>query len=118
MKVYLVLFFSHIIGDILLQRNGILRKFLKGRELWQLKRQNKMYILLHVMLYILPIAGVFIYLQLFTWYRIIIIFVSHFVIDYVKCYMVNYEFMSKKFFAINIIDQFLHVSILLAIVNI
>lgn len=118
MKLYLVLLFSHFIGDIFLQRNSVLRKFLKGRELWQLKRQNKMYIAFHVMLYILPIVGVFIYFQLFTWYRIIIIFVSHFIIDYIKCYMVNYEFMSKKFFAINIVDQILHVSILFAIVNI
>ncbi|WP_411682105.1 DUF3307 domain-containing protein [Clostridium thailandense] len=118
MKLYIALVFSHIIGDIFMQRNSVIRKILRGRELWQLKRQSKLYIVLHVALYVLPVVLVLVYLNTFTLYGFAIVFISHFIIDYIKCYKIKYEFMSKKFFAVNIIDQFLHISILFTVVNI
>lgn len=118
MKLLIVLFISHILGDILMQRNIIIKKILKDRELWWLKRQSKKYIVFHVMLYILPVVLAFVYLNIFNLYRLMIVFVSHFIIDYVKCYKVKYEYMSKKFFVINVIDQFLHIAILFIIANI
>ena len=117
MKIYMILIFLHIIGDIFLQRNSILRKILKGKELSQLKRQNVKYLVLHAILYTVPVMVGLMYLQLFTVYKFFIVFVSHFIIDYMKCYVIVYKDMSLEFFFINLIDQLLHISILFIIVN-
>ena len=117
MKIYILLIFLHIIGDIFLQRNTILRNALKGKELSQLKRQKVRYLALHAMLYSLPVAAGLMYLQLFTMYKFFIVFVSHFIIDYLKCYVIVYKDMSLESFVINLIDQVLHIGILFIIAN-
>lgn len=117
MKLYILLILSHFIGDVLLQRNVILSKILKGKDLSKLKRQSKGYLALHAIIYSVPVTAVLVYAQLLTIHNFLIVLVSHFVIDYVKCYKILYEDASSKFFVVNLIDQLLHISVLLIITN-
>lgn len=117
MKLYILLVFSHIVGDIFLQRNAILSRLLKGRDLSKLKRQALRYLALHAALYSLPIGLTLILFQSFNIYRFLIIFLSHFAIDYVKCYMIRYKEMSLEFVIVNLIDQLMHIGVLFIVVN-
>lgn len=117
MRLYILLVFSHIIGDIFLQRNSILSRFLKGRDLSKLKRQDLRYLALHAALYSLPVLLTLMFFQSFNIYRLLIIFLSHFAIDYVKCYMIKYKEMSLEFVIVNLIDQLLHISVLFIVIN-
>lgn len=117
MKIYILLVFSHIIGDIFFQRNTILSRLLKGRDLSQLKRQDLRYLALHAALYSLPVGLTLIFFQLFNIYRFIIIFLSHFTIDYVKCYTIRYKEMSLEFVIVNLIDQMMHIGVLFIVIN-
>lgn len=117
MKIYILLIISHIIGDVLLQRNIILNKVFKGKELWNLKRQNVWYLVFHVILYTIPIGIALIYLKVFAVYKVLVVLISHFIIDYFKCYIIVYEYMTLRFFIVNLIDQLIHIGILFIIVN-
>lgn len=117
MKLYILLILSHFIGDVFLQRNAILSKILNGKDLSKLKRHSKGYLALHAIIYSIPVTVTFMYLQLLTIDRFLIVFVSHFSIDYVKCYRIVYKDASLKGFIVNLIDQLLHISILLIITN-
>ncbi|MBI6872598.1 DUF3307 domain-containing protein [Clostridium aciditolerans] len=117
MKIYILLVFSHIVGDIFLQRNAILSRLLKGGDLSKLKRQALKYLALHAALYSLPIGLTLIFFQSFNIYRFLIIFLSHFAIDYVKCYMIRYKEMSLEFVIVNLIDQLMHIGVLFVVVN-
>lgn len=117
MKLYILLVFSHIIGDIFLQRNAILSKILKRRDLSKLKRQDFRYLALHAALYTLPIGITLIIFKSFNWYRLLIVFISHFTIDYIKCYIISYKDMSLEFVIVNLIDQLMHIGVLFVIVN-
>lgn len=117
MKLYILLVFSHIVGDIFLQRNAILSRLLKGRDLSKLKRQALRYLALHAALYSLPIGLILMLFQSFNIYRFLIIFLSHFAIDYVKCYVIRYKEMSLEFVIVNLIDQLMHIGVLFIVVN-
>jgi hypothetical protein len=117
MEAYIILIFSHFIGDVLFQRNIIIKKLLKGQQLSQLKRQKIRYLALHAALYTIPVCIGTMYLNFFNISSFFIIFISHFFIDYIKCYKIEYKNMTIEFFIINLIDQLLHISILFIIVN-
>ncbi|MFL0194990.1 DUF3307 domain-containing protein [Clostridium sp. WILCCON 0269] len=116
-EIYVILLFFHLVGDIILQRNFLIEKIFKCNDLGKLKRQNKKFIVLHVILYTLSITVAFLYLKLFSVYRLLIIFASHFLIDYIKCYKIVYQDYSMKYYIVNFTDQSLHVGILFIIVS-
>lgn len=117
MKIYIILILFHLIGDIFLQRNFLYQKIFKRNDLGMLKRRNVKFIVIHVILYTLSLALSFAYLKLLTLYNILIVLVSHFLIDYIKCYKITYRDGSSRYYVINLIDQSLHVSILFIIAN-
>lgn len=117
MEKYIILLFFHLVGDRILQRNFLLERFFKCNDLGKLKRQNIKFIGLHVILYTLSVTVAFLYLKLFSIYKLLIILGSHFLIDYIKCYKITYQDYSLKYYISNLIDQLLHVSILFIIAN-
>lgn len=117
MKIYFILIFFHLFGDVILQRSLFIRKIFKCRDFGILKRQNVKFIVIHVILYTLSVSLAFLYLKLFTVYNIFIVFISHFIIDYIKCYKISYIHKSLKYYVVNLIDQLLHISILVLIAS-
>lgn len=113
MKIYILLFIAHIVGDVLLQK-GIVSK---GKNLSKLKRQNLIYMVLHVLLYSLSVSAILVYLQLFTMVKFIIIFISHYIIDYLKCYVFACKANSPQMLMCNIVDQLSHFIFLVIIAN-
>ncbi len=117
MEAYIILIFLHFIGDVLFQRNILIKKLLKGQQLSQLKRKKIRYLVLHAALYTIPVSMGTMYLNFFGIRILFIIFTSHYIIDYIKCYKIKYKSMTKKFFVINLIDQLLHITVLFVIVR-
>ena len=101
----LVLLMCHFIGDYYLQWN----------QLIQLKKTSFLYLLLHVLIYVLPFMGsvlLFGY-NLIEWVSfLLVIFVSHMLIDMGKKYLDKWLSDKKYIFMNFCIDQLLHIAVL------
>lgn len=117
MKLYILIILSHIVGDVFLQKKMIMGKVFGGKNLHQLKRQHIKYLFIHVTLYSLCVTAVIVSFNLFTVPKLVIVFVSHFFIDYFKCYKFTYKRMSVGFLISNTVDQLAHFITLISIVT-
>lgn len=118
MTMYFWLLIVHLLADFFLQINLFMKYLLKGRSMHDLKRENPIYIVLHVIIYIIPISLILVFLNKFKLSGAAIVFITHFLIDYIKCYLIPNREQPKVKFIIAVIDQVLHIGILFAVVNI
>ena len=109
MLLNFILIFMHILGDFYFQTNTIANKKIGSHSFWP----NFKWLLIHVAIYTLFFLPLI--LMVSSWKSVIllvIIFVSHLLIDGLSCF-----FKKKKCFksVVFIIDQILHIAMLLAI---
>lgn len=109
MLLNFILILMHILGDFYFQTNTIANKKIGSHSFWP----NFKWLLIHVAIYTLFFLPLI--LLVISWKSVIllvIIFVSHLLIDGLSCF-----FKKKKCFksVVFIIDQLLHVAVLLAI---
>ncbi len=109
MLLIFILIFMHVLGDFYFQTNKIANKKIGSHSFWP----NFKWLLIHVAIYTLFFLPLI--LMVSSWKSVIllvIIFVSHLLIDGLSCF-----FKKKKCFksVVFIIDQILHIAMLLAI---
>mgnify|MGYP001037940233 CR=1 FL=1 len=101
------IFIAHLVGDNLF-----------SWKLNQAKRRSLFYLGIHSLIYSL-VVWLALYLfayPVFTLFSFILLLVSHFVIDYWKCYIVRTDgTLSLNNLTYSIIDQILHIMILILI---
>lgn len=107
MLEFAYIFIAHLVGDGLF-----------SWELNQAKRRSLFYLGLHSLIYSLVVwlALYFFAYPSFTIYSFALLLISHFVIDYWKCYIVRTDgTLSLNNLAYSIIDQILHIMVLVLV---
>ena len=108
MLEYFYLFIAHLLGD--------------GLFSWRLKdakRHSLFYLGIHSAVYAIVVA-VFLYTFMnphFALWKVVVLLLSHFIIDYWKCYIVkNDGSINKRNLCYTFVDQILHLTALIIIV--
>ncbi|GBF33592.1 hypothetical protein DCCM_2698 [Desulfocucumis palustris] len=101
MHYFFWLLVGHITGDF----------FLQIYKLWRLKRQSGYYLLLHVWLYTVSLTVTLYFIDLFAWWKPVVLFISHFIADYLKCYVFSFRTSRDKLLGYAL-DQIVHVAVL------
>lgn len=108
MVEYFNLFIAHLLGDALF--------------CWRLKdakRRSLFFLGVHSAIYAIIVTA-YIYLFMnsyFTLWKFILLLVSHFIIDYWKCYIAKIDgSITKRNLYYTFLDQFLHLLVLIIIV--
>jgi len=101
MQNFLLLLAGHFTGDLLLQA-----------ALPNRKKEHLAFLALHAITYTLCITAALLYLGIFTYWKFAAVLVSHFVIDYVKSYLIKVK-GDRQTLLVNVIDQLLHLAVLL-----
>lgn len=118
MLLYLFLLMAHFFGDLYLQKGSLIVYLLNGRSLSRLKREKLRYVILHVILYTISVSIILICFSRLKVISLVIVFTTHLIIDYIKCYLTRFEERSTGEFIIDIIDQTLHIAVLFIVINI
>lgn len=94
------IFIGHLVGD------GLFAKWLKNA-----KRRSLFYLGVHSGVYAVTVM-VFIYVFMplvFAWWKTGVLFISHFAIDYWKCYIAKVgPRVDSRSFWLSVLDQMLH----------
>lgn len=98
MENLLILYLSNLILDYPLQ----------GSFLAEYKQKNNYILFVHCAIWAFGLSAVLIFLGLFAWWKVIMLLVGHFVIDYWKCRGIYKKWNIKDWTSLYI-DQFLHV---------
>lgn len=101
--LFLKLLLAHILGDFVLQPNYLVQK----------RKQNILYLLLHVLIHAGVLCLIFVNSIHTFWLVIIFITVSHLAIDSFKIWMEKVWNCKPVF--LFVLDQFLHIAILLGV---
>lgn len=75
MITFLILYFSNLVLDYPLQ----------GKLLSELKQQHNYFLFVHCAIWALGLSLVLIPLNLFAWWKLLMLLVGHFAMDYWKC---------------------------------
>ena len=106
MQIFLILYFCNLVLDYPLQ-DEFLKKY---------KCENNYALFVHCAIWALGLSIVLMPLGLFTWWKVIMLLVGHFVIDYWKCRGLYKKWNIKDWTSLYI-DQLLHiVQILLCLI--
>lgn len=101
MLTFIWLLAGHFAGDVLFQ----------GLLISRYKREKPVYIIPHVIIYTLTLSILLHYLVLLTWWKPLLLLISHFAIDYWKCYIAHTDSL-RSFCLVNAGDQILHLIVL------